>query len=113
MRLETMVAMANLDIPSQFLRRYIASALHIVVQVARLGDGRRKLVSLQEITGMEGDVITMQEVFSFRQTGIDADGKVQGRFQYNGIRPRFAENFKLIGLHLPPEFFDATVLMEI
>jgi len=113
LRLETMVAMANLDIPSQFLRRYIASALNVIIQVARLADGRRKIVSLQEITGMEGDVITMQEIFSFRQTGLSPEGRIRGRFIYNGIRPKFMENFHLIGINVPPDCFESSVLMEI
>jgi len=89
MRLETMVAMANLDIPSEFLRRFISSAIHVVIQIARMSDGKRKLISLQEITGMEGNMITMQEIFSFKQTRIDSDGNVRGVFQFNGIRPKF------------------------
>jgi pilus assembly protein CpaF len=97
-RLETMVAMANFDIPSEFLRRFISSAINIIVQVARMADGKRKLVSLQEITGMEGNVITMQEIFSFRQTMIDPEGNVKGRFQFHGIRPHFTEKFKVRGM---------------
>jgi pilus assembly protein CpaF len=113
MRLETMVAMANLDIPSQFLRRYIASALNVIIQVARLADGRRKLVSLQEVTGMEGDVITMQEIFSFKQTGLHADGKIRGRFMFHGIRPKFSETFRVLGIKMPTEFCDVSTVMEV
>jgi pilus assembly protein CpaF len=113
MRLETMVAMANLDIPSQFLRRYIASALNVVVQVSRLADGSRKLVSLQEITGMEGEVITMQEIFSFQQTGLKSDGKIAGRFMFNGIRPKFMELFKIHDLDMPSASFEKAVVLEV
>jgi pilus assembly protein CpaF len=113
MRLETMVAMANFEIPSSFLRRYICSALNIVVHVARLSDGTRKLTSLQEITGMEGDIITMQEVFSFQPIKIDAAGKVRGRFAFSGIRPRFAERLKLAGVDISSDVFDHTKVVEV
>ena len=113
MRLETMVAMANLDIPSQFLRRYIASAINVVIQVSRLADGSRKLVSLQEITGMEGEVITMQEIFSFQQTGLKPDGKIAGRFMFNGIRPKFMELFKIHDLDMPSASFEKAVVLEV
>jgi pilus assembly protein CpaF len=112
MRLETMVAMANLEIPSQFLRRFIASALNVIIQVSRMADGRRKLVSLQEITGMEGDVITMQEIFSFQQTGLSPEGQVKGRFVFNGIRPKFMDIFRMVGIKVPMEYFDTAVVME-
>jgi pilus assembly protein CpaF len=101
MRLETMVAMANFDIPSEFLRRQISSAIHIIIQVARLADGKRKLTSLQEIMGMEGKVITMQEIFSYQQTGVDKDAKVRGRFKFHGVRPRFIDKFKVVGVQVP------------
>jgi pilus assembly protein CpaF len=112
-RVETMVAMANFDIPSEFLRRFISSAINIVIQVARLADGKRKLVSLQEITGMEGNVITMQEIFSFRPTIIDPEGNVKGRFQFHGIRPRFTENFKLAGIPVSQDIFDPSNFVEV
>ncbi len=113
MRLETMVAMANLDIPSQFLRRYIASALNVVIQVTRMVDGTRKMMSVQEITGMEGEVITMQEIFSFRQTGLTPDGKIAGRFMFNGIRPKFMELFKIYDLEMPAASFEKAVVLEV
>ena len=112
-RVETMVAMANFDIPSEFLRRFISSAIDIVIQVARLADGKRKLVSLQEITGMEGNVITMQEIFSFRPTMIDPEGNVKGRFQFHGIRPQFTENFKLAGIPVSQDLFDPSNFVEV
>jgi pilus assembly protein CpaF len=106
MRLETMVAMANFDIPSEFLRRFIASAIHVVIQVSRLSDGRRKLVSVQEITGMEGNMITMQEIFAFDQSHIDAKGDVRGRFLFRGVRPKFCDRLQAAGVVLPRELFD-------
>jgi len=112
-RLETMVAMANFDIPSEFLRRFISSAINIVIQVSRLADGKRKLVSLQEITGMEGNVITMQEIFSFRQTMIDPEGNVRGRFQFHGIRPQFTEKFKVAGIPISQDLFDPSNFVEV
>jgi len=112
-RLETMVAMANFDIPSEFLRRFISSAIHIVIQVSRLADGKRKLVSLQEVTGMEGNVITMQEIFSFRQAMIDPEGNVKGRFQFHGIRPQFTEKFKVAGIPIQQDLFDPSNFVEV
>jgi pilus assembly protein CpaF len=112
MRLETMVAMANLEIPSTFLRSYMASALDVIVHVARFADGARKVTSLQEIEGMEGDVITLQEIFSFERHGIDADGNLQGAFKFHGVRPRFMRQFKLAGISIPPDMFDSTILAE-
>ena len=112
-RLETMVAMANFDIPSEFLRRFISSAINIIIQVERLADGKRKLVSLQEITGMEGNVITTQEIFSFKKIMIDSEGKVKGRFQFNGIRPQFIEKFKVAGVPVPEDLFDPSNFVEV
>jgi pilus assembly protein CpaF len=112
-RLETMISMASLDIPSEFLRRYISSAIDIVIQLARLTDGTRKLVSLQEITGMEGDVITLQEIFSFKKTMIDPKGKIKGRFQFHGVRPRFIEKFKIAGVEVSNSIFDPTKFYEV
>jgi pilus assembly protein CpaF len=106
LRLETMVAMASLAIEPRSLKRYIASALDVVVQIARLGDGSRKLLSLQELTGMEGEMITMQEIFSFEQTGVDEQGKVRGRFRSAGVRPKFAERLAAMGVALDGSLFD-------
>jgi pilus assembly protein CpaF len=108
MRLETQVAMANLDIPSVFIRKFISSAIDIVVHTERFADGRRKLVSLQEITGMEGDVITLQEIFSFKKTGIGLDGRVEGRFSFHGVRPRFLDRFLIAGIPVPQDLFGPT-----
>jgi pilus assembly protein CpaF len=113
MRLETMVAMANMDIPSEFLRTFIASAINVIIQVSRMVDGRRKLISLQEITGMEGNVITMQEIFSFHQTRLDANKRVKGIFKFQGVRPKFIEKFKISGIDVSPEMFDPNRIVEI
>lgn len=105
MRLETMVAMANFEIPSDFLRRYISSALDVIIHVARMTDGTRKVVSVQEIVGMEGNVITLQEIFSFKQTHIDSDGWIRGNFIAHGIRPKFLERFEQAGVEIPGDLF--------
>jgi pilus assembly protein CpaF len=110
MRLETMIAMANFDIPAHFVRRYVSSALQVIVHLERLTDGTRKLVSLQEITGMEGNTITLQEIFSFERKSIDPEGKVRGRFLFHGIRPRFTERFNAMGIAVPSELFEKTVI---
>ena len=111
-RVETMVAMANLEIPTEFLRRYVSSALDVVVHQARLADGSRKLISLQEITGMEGNVITAQEIFSFQQTAVD-NGKVRGRFRFSGVRPKFVEKFKIAGVPISNDLFDPKHVVEV
>jgi pilus assembly protein CpaF len=113
MRIESMVAMANLDIPIDHLRRYISSALNVIIHIARLQDGTRKLLSFQELTGMEGDVITMQEIYSFKRTTIDAEGRVRGRFEFHGVRPKFIEKFKAYGITLPKDMFEPTTALEI
>lgn len=105
-RLENMVGMANMALPHRAARQQIASAITVVVQVTRLTDGRRKVVSIQEITGMEGEIITMQEVFAFRQTDIDAKGQVMGHFQATGVRPKFCDRLLSFGVHLPESTFD-------
>lgn len=111
-RIETMVAMAGFDLPSKALRYYISSALDVIVQLSRMSDGSRKVVSVQEVNGMEGDVVTMQEIFKFEQTGVDLNGKVKGRFRATGIRPKFAEKFQSMGIQVPNELFDATKVYE-
>lgn len=105
-RVETMVAMAGLDIPASAVRGQIASALDVVVQLSRLSDGRRRLVSLQEITGKEGEVVTMQEVFTLNRQGIDADGNVLASIEPTGLRPKFAEQLKLAGVELRADLFE-------
>jgi pilus assembly protein CpaF len=113
MRLETLVALTGLNIPSNFIRKYISSALNVIVHLARLVDGSRKIVSLQEITGMEGETITIQEIFSFEQTSVDPNGLVKGRFRANGIRPKFVEKFKALSIPIPFDLFDSGKVYEI
>jgi pilus assembly protein CpaF len=104
-RLETMVAMANLNLPERAVRQQIASAIDIVIQLARFSDGTRRLTQLSEIVGMEGEVITMQEIFHFVQEGVDGDGKVLGRIRPTGIRPKCADRLMAHGMHLPASMF--------
>ena len=105
-RLENMIGMANLNLPHKAARQQIASAITVVIQGQRLIDGKRKIISIQEITGMEGEVITMQEIFTFRQTGVNAEGEVQGYFQATGVRPKFADRLRSFGVVLPDAMFD-------
>jgi pilus assembly protein CpaF len=104
-RVEQMIVMSGIDIPARSARAQIASAIHVVIQVSRLSDGRRKVTSLSELTGMEGDVVTMQEIFRFRQTGVNPDGLVKGRFESTGIRPRFVDQLEAHGVSLSSELF--------
>jgi pilus assembly protein CpaF len=104
-RVEQMIGMSGIDIPARSARAQIASAMHVVVQVARLSDGRRKVISVSELTGMEGEVITMQEIFRFRQSGVDAEGVVKGRFEATGIRPRFLDQVMAHGITLSADLF--------
>ena len=113
LRLETMVAMANFDIPTDFMRRYISSALDIVLQLERMTDGTRKLVSLQELTGMEGNIITMQEIFSFQQSSVDEEGRVHGSFVFSGIRPRFMDRLEVAGIRIPPSVLDPSKIEQV
>jgi pilus assembly protein CpaF len=105
-RLENMVGMAGVSLTPRAIRQQICSAVTVVVQASRLIDGGRKLVSIQEITGMEGDMISMQEIFHFEQTGVDRDGKVLGHFSATGVRPRFADRLKMYGVEIPDDTFD-------
>ena len=104
-RLETMISMAGLNLPEKGMRQQIASAINVVVQVGRLTDGQRKIVSISEISGMEGDVITMQDIFVFEREGIGGQGQVIGQFRATGIRPRFTERLKAYGIELPMSLF--------
>jgi len=99
-RLETMTSMANLNLPERAMRNQVASAIQVIVHVARLPDGKRKVVNISEIVGMEADVISLQEIFVFERTGVDEDGNVQGDFHPTGIRPRFAERLERYGVSL-------------
>lgn len=105
-RLENMIGMANLNLPHRAARQQIASAITVVVQSLRLIDGRRKITSIQEITGMEGDIITMQEIFTYRQIGIGAHGEVQGYFQATGVRPKFMDRLRSFGCEVGETVFD-------
>jgi len=111
-RLENMVSMAGFNLPHKVARQQIAAAITVIVQGNRLTDGRRKITSIQEITGMEGEVVTMQEIFAFRQTDVDATGKVTGHFQATGIRPKFADRLRNFGVNLPDSMFDSTQRYE-
>jgi pilus assembly protein CpaF len=104
-RIEQMIGMSGVDVPPRSARAQISSAINVVIQVARLADGRRKLISLSELTGMEGEVITMQEIFRFRQTGVTADNIVQGKFEATGIRPRFLDQVMAHGITLSADLF--------
>ena len=107
-RLENMISMAAANLPSKAIRQQISSAISVVVQVSRLIDGKRKVTSIQEITGMEGDVITMQEIFSFKQTGVGESGAVVGYFSASGIRPHFLERLKSFGIGISSAVFEPT-----
>jgi pilus assembly protein CpaF len=110
-RLDTMVAMANLNIPEKAIRQQIASAVNMIVQVSRLADGTRKVTAISELTGMEGEVITMQDIFLFERTGLGPDGKVRGRFRATGIRPKCAERLASSGVLLPIDMFEHVKLV--
>jgi pilus assembly protein CpaF len=112
-RIETMVAMAGLNLPTKAMRHYIASAIDVLIQMTRLSDGTRKLTSLSEITGMEGDVVTLNDIFSFTQAGIDGQGRVKGKFAATGIRPKFVQKFESLGLHVPSDLFNPHRVYEI
>jgi len=105
-RLESMVAMSNLNLPEKTVRQQIAAAISIVVQVSRMSDGTRKVVSVSEITGMEENVISMQDIFTFNKKGIGPDGKVIGAFMPTHIRPKFLERLRVAGIFLPPSLFE-------
>jgi pilus assembly protein CpaF len=105
-RLESMVAMTNMNLPEKSVRQQIASAITIVVQATRMSDGTRKITAISEITGMEENVISMQEIFSFQKKGIGPDGRVIGTFVPSRIRPKFLERLRVSGIVLPPSLFD-------
>ena len=111
-RLDTMVAMANLNLPEKAIRQQIASAINFVVQVTRLSDGTRKISAISEIVGMEQDIIQLQDIFVFERTGIRKDGKVCGRFKATGIRPRCSEHLAATGVHLPARMFEHVHVIE-
>lgn len=109
-RLEMMVGMAGFDMPIWVIRRQIASAIHIVVQSARLTGGVRKITKISEVTGMEGEIISMQDIFVFKQTGVDANRVAQGQFHSMGIRPQCVDYLRTMGIELPVEMFEKRVI---
>src|SRR5207245_5159257 len=109
-RLEMMVGMAGFDMPMWIIRRQIASAIQIVVQVARLTGGIRKIIKISEITGMEGEIMSMQDIFGYKQTGVDDEGLAQGYFFSTGIRPKSLERLEVSGAGLPIEMFERRML---
>ncbi len=111
-RLENMLGMAGMQMPTRAMRQQIASAISAIVQVARLSDGQRKVIGISELSGMEGEMITMQEVFAFRQQGVDREGRVQGHFTASGVRPRFLDRLKAAGIAVPDDLFDPERVMD-
>lgn len=111
-RLENMAGMGGMTIPPKAMRQQISSAIMAIIQIARLTDGRRKLVSLQEVVGMEGEIITMQEIYGFTQTGIAEDGSVVGHFRATGVRPKFMGRLKAYGISVPDQTFDQSRTYE-
>jgi pilus assembly protein CpaF len=111
-RLDTMVAMANLNIPERAIRQQIASAIQLVVHVSRMADGTRKVTTIAEITGMEGEIISMQDIFVFDRTGINAEGRVCGRFRTSGIRPQCSERLAVSGVRLPMDMFEHVQVVQ-
>ena len=107
-RLEHMMSMAGMQVSPRTMRQQISAALSVVIQISRLSDGKRKITSLQEITGVEGDIESMQEIFKFDQTGVDATGAVQGRFLATGIRPKFEQRLRTRGVSLREDLYDPT-----
>ena len=105
-RIETMIAMGATNLPERAMRQQIASAIQLVVQQTRLSDGSRKVTSISEITGMEGDIITMQEIFMFEKLGVTQEGKVIGRFRATGVRPKMCERLRACGINLPADMRD-------
>ena len=112
-RLENMVSMAGLALPAKAMRQQVASAITVIVQASRLTDGRRKLMSIQEITGMEGDMINMQEIFTFRRTGLDSEGRVKGYFCATGVRPQFSDRLQAFGVNVPDHIYDPQKRYEV
>ena len=110
-RIETMIAMGATNLPERAMRQQVAAAIQIVVQQSRMSDGTRKITSISEITGMEGEIITMQEIFLFEKTGVTQEGRVLGRFRATGVRPKICERLRASGINLPAEMFEG--VMEI
>jgi pilus assembly protein CpaF len=111
-RLENMIGMGGMNLPPKVMRQQISSAIGVVVQIARLTDGKRKITSIQEITGMEGEIITMQEIFKYTQTGVGVDGTVQGHFSATGVRPHFLKRLHSFGVEISDSIFDPAKQLE-
>jgi pilus assembly protein CpaF len=107
-RIETMIAMGATNLPERAMRQQMSSAINIVIQQTRLSDGSRRVTNISEITGMEGDIITMQDIFIFEKTGLTPEGKVSGRFRATGVRPKCWEKLRAAGINLPPEMFSGS-----
>jgi len=104
-RMETMVMMSGMDLPSRAIREQVASAVHVIIQIGRMSDGSRKVVSVSEVQGMEGNVIVMQDLFTYQQKGVGEGGKVLGTMQATGMVPKYLDRFNSAGIHLPNEIF--------
>ena len=111
-RLEQMIGMSGFDLPTRSMRGQIASALHVVIQIERMSDGKRRLISLDEITGMEGEVVTMHQIFKFNRRSTDPDGTIHGEFVATGIRPQFMNEFETRGIEISPDLFEPNRSME-
>jgi pilus assembly protein CpaF len=112
-RLETMCMMADLEIPTRVILQQLASAIRIVVQVSRLQDGTRKILSISEVLGVSNDQIQLQEIFTFERTGVTDAGKVQGRFKATGVTPKILERLRVSGMSLPPSIFEEVVPVNL
>jgi pilus assembly protein CpaF len=106
-RMETLMQLSGIQLPDKAMREQVASALDVVIQVSRLSDGKRKILSISELTGMEGNVVTMQDIFIFHRQGVDDDGVVLGEFRSTGIRPKFVDQLRLAGIDVPASLFEA------
>jgi len=111
-RLEQMLGMTGMPMTVQSIRSQIAGAVHLIIQLTRLSDGQRKTTSISEITGMEGDIIQMQEIFRYRRTGLTEEGKILGHFEATGVRPRFLEELAAMNIELPGEYFEPGVELK-
>jgi pilus assembly protein CpaF len=105
-RLETMILMAGTNLPNRAMREQITSALDVIIQPQRLSDGTRRIVSITEVTGMEGEVVTTQEVYRFKRRGVTPEGRIIGQFEATGVRPLFTDRLRVAGIELPSRMFD-------
>jgi pilus assembly protein CpaF len=105
-RLETMILMAGTNLPNRAMREQVSSALDLIIQVSRLSDGSRRIMSVTEVTGMEGEIVTTQEIYRFRRRGISPEGKIVGQFEASGVRPQFTERLRVAGVELPARMFE-------